>query len=386
MSDKITFSDLVKAFAETHDITQTKAEQFIRQVFEYVVDDLEADGKASITNFGSFELKEVAERTGVNPQTGEEIIIPTHNKVSFRPYKALEKTVNAEFAHLESRLIEETSDEKTKAAVPPLEAPDEVDDDEDFDDPFGLDNSGGQDAEDLAEPDEEEEPIAIRTSEEIEDDDDEEETASPPPIYRAKDRNQGSSASAWIWIVLILIVAVAGIWFFFLRDSDTVTSENQVADNAPAQVEETQQPAVEPEEETPEQEEAQPEPTEEEPEAPTQDEVNEAPKKPAFSTYIIEKDEWMWDISREVYGESYLWPLIFEANKKVTDNPNLVEPSNTLMIPGLEGTAKNLTKEDYAKLASATKMVSEAYANAGNQSRADEYLRFSKKYERNSRE
>jgi len=94
----------------------------------------------------------------------------------------------------------------------------------------------------------------------------------------------------------------------------------------------------------------------------------------------------MWDISREVYGEPFLWPLIFEANKTVNNNPDLVEPSNTLMVPGLEGSAANLTKGDFEKLAVAAKMVSDAYANSGNQTRAAEYLRFSKKYERQSKE
>ena len=73
MSKKITFSELVKAFAESHDLTQQKAEDMIRGVFDLVIDDLEKDGKASITSFGSFELKDVAERTGINPQTKEEL-------------------------------------------------------------------------------------------------------------------------------------------------------------------------------------------------------------------------------------------------------------------------------------------------------------------------
>ena len=101
MSKKITFSELIKAFAESNGITQQKAEEMIRGVFDLVIDDLEENGKASITNFGSFELKDVAERAGINPQTKEEIVIPAHKKVSFKPFKALEQTVNAPFAGLE---------------------------------------------------------------------------------------------------------------------------------------------------------------------------------------------------------------------------------------------------------------------------------------------
>ena len=86
-----------------------------------------------------------------------------------------------------------------------------------------------------------------------------------------------------------------------------------------------------------------------------------------------------------MYGEPYLWPLIFEANKTIDDDPNLVEPANTLMIPSLDGSSSNLTKEDYAKLAKATKLVSEAYARSGNSERAKEYSRIAAKYERHSK-
>ena len=131
MSTKITFSELVKAFAETHDLTQQKAEDLIRGIFDLVVDDLEDNGKASITNFGSFELKEVAERTGINPQTKEEIIIPAHNKVSFKPFKALESTVNAPYADLEPRLL----GDNPKAEETPVKAePESVE--KEFEDPF----------------------------------------------------------------------------------------------------------------------------------------------------------------------------------------------------------------------------------------------------------
>ncbi len=369
MNDKITFSGLVKAFADKHEITQAKSEQFIRQIFDFVIDDLEADGKASITNFGVFELKEVSERTGVNPQTGEEIVIPAHNKVAFRPYKALEESVNAEFGHLESRLIQENEDIEKAVPAPVAETNKK---EENFDDPFGLDEEDAKT--------EEEKPVAVSTK-------DEDEENTPPPVYKANPNERSGGGANWILIILLLIVAATGIWYFFLR-GDSVPEQNQVAENNAEQVEETQPPKQEPVEELQQNNnESVPEEAIDntEPDA-QEEEVKEAPKKPAFSTYIVERDEWMWDISREVYGEPFLWPLIFEANKTVNNNPDLVEPSNTLMVPGLEGSAANLTKGDFEKLAVAAKMVSDAYANSGNQTRAAEYLRFSKKYERNSRD
>ena len=368
MSNKITFSELVKAFAEAHDLTQQKAEDLIRGVFDLVVDDLENNGKASITNFGSFELKEVAERTGINPQTKEEIIIPAHKKVSFKPFKALESTVNAPFTDLEPRLLGETPEvEKT-----PIE-PEPESKEKEFEDPFEA----------VINPE--------KSSEQNEDVDREEESEeTPPPVNKVSEKEEKDEVS-WLFIVLVLIIAGIGIWFFFLRDSGTgeikeIASQKDAAQQEQVEQMEKPQPKSEPAQE------AVSASTDQErinkPEERVAEKVDPNANRPtpkAMTTYIIEKDEWLWDISREVYGKPYLWPLIFEANKTINDNPNLVEPSNTLMIPVLVGDSSNLTKEDYAKLAKATKLVSEAYAKAGNSERAKEYARFAAKYERNSK-
>lgn len=374
MSKKITFSELVKAFAESNDLTQQKAEDMIRGVFDLVIDDLEKNGKASITSFGSFELKDVAERTGINPQTKEEIIIPAHKKVSFRPFKALEKSVNAPFAGLEPTLLGEQAETEEKEAKEEKEP-------EVFEDPFA----------EVINPDEEQ-ADETETPEAVEGDaqeEEEESEAEAPPVFKAPEKEKDNEIS-WIFIVLVLLIAATGIWFFFLRDSDPGNINNAVAGNQPPAQQQSEQAEKVPPAETPSKAE------ERVPESSAAAEAKnsvgnepgvqkEKPTPKAMTTYIIEKDEWLWDISREVYGKPYLWPLIFEANKTINDDPNLVEPANTLMIPSLEGSSSNLTKEDYAKLSKATKLVSEAYAKAGNSERAKEYSRFAAKYERHSK-
>ena len=41
--------------------------------------------KVMITNFGTFEVLERAARRGINPATGERIVIPAHRSVVFHP-------------------------------------------------------------------------------------------------------------------------------------------------------------------------------------------------------------------------------------------------------------------------------------------------------------
>src|SRR6056297_1749512 len=115
MSKKVTYSDIVNALSRKTGFSKQKTEAFVKTLLNQVKDELQESGKASITNFGSFKVKNVAERQGKNPQTGDPITIPAHKRVSFSPYKSLREDVNAEYEHLESELIEEgetSSDEK----------------------------------------------------------------------------------------------------------------------------------------------------------------------------------------------------------------------------------------------------------------------------------
>ncbi len=56
---------------------------------------LKKDKQVKITKFGTFKIKKVKDRRGVNPQTGEKIIIKAHNRVFFKPTKALLERINA---------------------------------------------------------------------------------------------------------------------------------------------------------------------------------------------------------------------------------------------------------------------------------------------------
>jgi hypothetical protein len=48
----------------------------------------------TLVGFGTFDVKDRAERTGRNPQTGQEITIAAAKVPSFKPGKALKDAVN----------------------------------------------------------------------------------------------------------------------------------------------------------------------------------------------------------------------------------------------------------------------------------------------------
>jgi len=59
-----------------------------------VTDGLKEGDKISLVGFGTFEVRERAERTGRNPQTGKEIKIAAAKIPAFKAGKALKDAVN----------------------------------------------------------------------------------------------------------------------------------------------------------------------------------------------------------------------------------------------------------------------------------------------------
>ena len=88
-------SEFVELFALKAGIGNTEAKLFIHALSETVTEVAISEGKSSISGFGRFTIKEVADREGIQPGTGERIIIPAHKRIYFTPYKRLANLVNS---------------------------------------------------------------------------------------------------------------------------------------------------------------------------------------------------------------------------------------------------------------------------------------------------
>jgi nucleoid-associated protein YgaU len=54
---------------------------------------------------------------------------------------------------------------------------------------------------------------------------------------------------------------------------------------------------------------------------------------PAGKTYTVVKGDSLSKIAKREYGDMSKWRKIFEANRDVIDNPDLIEPGQSLIIP-----------------------------------------------------
>lgn len=85
--------ELVRKVAVELDMTQKVVGEVVDGVLEGITAGLQEDGRVAFTGFGSFEVKERAERNGVNPATGEAIVIPAAKVAKFKAGKLLKDAV-----------------------------------------------------------------------------------------------------------------------------------------------------------------------------------------------------------------------------------------------------------------------------------------------------
>lgn len=86
--------ELTKSVATRTGVTQKDAAVYVDAVIESIKDGMIEDGKVQIVGFGTFEVKERAEREGRNPATNQPMLIPATRVLKFKVGKALKDAVN----------------------------------------------------------------------------------------------------------------------------------------------------------------------------------------------------------------------------------------------------------------------------------------------------
>lgn len=61
-----------------------------------------------------------------------------------------------------------------------------------------------------------------------------------------------------------------------------------------------------------------------------------APPAPEKQFYTVKKGDYLSKIAKEVYGDAKKYPVIFEANKPMLKDPDLIYPGQVLVIPPLK--------------------------------------------------
>ena len=89
----MTKTELISAVSEKTEMTKKDSEKFISAFVEVVTETLEKGEKVKLVGFGTFEVRERAERTGVNPQTHKKITIAATKVPAFKAGASLKEAV-----------------------------------------------------------------------------------------------------------------------------------------------------------------------------------------------------------------------------------------------------------------------------------------------------
>ena len=86
----MTKADIIeRVYASSAGMSKKESADVVETVFETIKNTLERGEKIKISGFGNFEVKEKEERTGRNPQTGQEIKIAPRRVLTFKPSQVL---------------------------------------------------------------------------------------------------------------------------------------------------------------------------------------------------------------------------------------------------------------------------------------------------------
>ncbi len=86
-------SDLIEKMAEAADISKTAAARALDGLTHAITEELKNGESVSLIGFGTFAVRERAERTGRNPQTGASIKIAASRTPTFKAGKALKDAI-----------------------------------------------------------------------------------------------------------------------------------------------------------------------------------------------------------------------------------------------------------------------------------------------------
>lgn len=93
-NDTVTRAYLADMVFQELGFSRAESSDMVDAVIEEVLDGLEEAGTVKISSFGTFKVRQKAQRVGRNPKTKVEVPISARKVVSFYPSNLLKKDIN----------------------------------------------------------------------------------------------------------------------------------------------------------------------------------------------------------------------------------------------------------------------------------------------------
>jgi integration host factor subunit alpha len=90
----MTKAEIVESIQVSNGLSKKEAAELVEEVFEIMKRAFESGETLKISGFGSFIVKQKADRRGRNPQTGDRITIEARRILTFKPSTVLKSAIN----------------------------------------------------------------------------------------------------------------------------------------------------------------------------------------------------------------------------------------------------------------------------------------------------
>ena len=334
MNNKVTSEEIFDAIVEKTGNKKVFTNDYIHEFISVVKEGLEKDGKVNVSGLGIFKLNWVGAQNRINPQTGENIKIPAHNKIHFQPEKKMKAFVNREYNHLKPEEIVTKEEKQNKENI--IEDETNVYGDEDNDIPT-ISNESTEDI------------IAEKPSKKF------------PYIP--------------VFGTLIIIIILFLLFLFFNKKDNkpysSIPPKLEIVKNKDTakikkgkiaivkdkkekigMIKDKKQPSVK---------------------------KQETMHKETSIIHQVISGNTLWGLANKYYDNAPLWPNIYRKNIETVFNPDIIKSGMSIEVPNLEGTGYNLTKQDSFNIAEGYYLSYLAYKKIGKK-KASEFLRIAKRF------
>ena len=105
--EKINLYDLASILVSKYAIDKSSARNFIQAFVETIHEGVRNDRQVKIKGLGTFKIIGVESRESVNVNTGERVLIGSHDKLTFTPDASMKELVNRPFSQFETVIVNE---------------------------------------------------------------------------------------------------------------------------------------------------------------------------------------------------------------------------------------------------------------------------------------
>ena len=107
---KTILQEIAAQVAKKQNITIKAAESFVSNLFVVIKEGLDEDKQVKVRGLGTFKIVTVKPRESVNVNTGERVLISSHDKVTFTPDTTMKELVNRPFSQFDTVPLEDGVD------------------------------------------------------------------------------------------------------------------------------------------------------------------------------------------------------------------------------------------------------------------------------------